>query len=131
MKKTIEVVGAIILKDKKVFCTQRGGEKALPYKWEFPGGKIESGESPENALMREIFEELHSVISIKGFFQTVAYEYDTFIIHLHTYLCELVEGNLELTEHVDKKWANIDDLSSLDFAPADKPIISSLLKYLK
>lgn len=127
MKKTVNVVGAIIEKDGLIFCTQRGDSKSLKFKWEFPGGKIEPFETEEQALIREIKEELNSDIMVVTFFQKVYYEYESFNINLSVYRCELVKGSLELSEHVDSVWANKQTLESLDFAEADKPIVASLL----
>ncbi|MBU1145877.1 MAG: 8-oxo-dGTP diphosphatase MutT [Firmicutes bacterium] len=130
MKKTLEVVGAIIIKDGYVFCAKRGKNKSLAYKWEFPGGKIEKDETHEEALKREIKEELNSEINVKSFFMKITYEYDTFIINLYTYLCELKSGLLEISEHIEKKWVKKEELLSLDFTPADLPIVEELSYHL-
>lgn len=130
MKKNIYVVGAVIIKNGKILCAQRGPDKSLPYKWEFPGGKIEQGETPEAALQREIQEEMHCKINIGEKVEYTAYEYDFGIVHLTTYLCELVESEPVLTEHVAIKWLEPSELASLDWAPADIPAIERLEKEL-
>lgn len=128
MKKNIHVVGAVIIKDGKILCAQRGPGKTLPFKWEFPGGKIEQNETPQEALQREIQEEMHCNISIGEKVEHTVYEYDFGIVHLTTYICELIEGEPILTEHVDIKWLEPNQLASLDWAPADIPAIERLAK---
>ena len=129
--KHIEVVCAIIQKDGKYFCCQRGFGRALEGKYEFPGGKIEVFETKEEALVREIKEELNSLIKVTKYLCTVQHIYKDeevkpfkgFYITMHAYLCDLVSGNLTLSEHVDSKWLSINELESVDWAEADKPII--------
>ncbi len=104
------------------------GEQAL--RWEFPGGKIEAGESPEQALVREIQEEISSTISIKRFYTTVEHQYRTFDITLHAYVCDLVEGSLALSEHVASRWLAKDELETVDWAEADIPIMSMVKEIL-
>lgn len=128
MKKDIHVVGAVIIEDEKILCAQRGTMKALPLKWEFPGGKIEAGESPQEALQREINEEMRCKIEIGEQIEQTTYEYDFGIVHLTTFYCKLIEGKPVLTEHVAIKWLSPKDLHSLDWAPADIPAIEKLSK---
>ncbi|PGX17471.1 8-oxo-dGTP diphosphatase MutT [Priestia megaterium] len=128
MKKDIYVVGAVIVEDEKILCAQRGPTKALAYKWEFPGGKIEEGESPQDALRREISEEMHCKVHISEQVEHTVYEYDFGIVHLTTFYCKLIEGSPVLTEHVSIKWLPPSELSSLDWAPADIPAIEKLEK---
>ena len=126
MKKDIHVVGAVIIKNEKILCAQRGPDKSLPYKWEFPGGKIESGETPQEALKREIHEEMHCKIEIGEKVEHTVYEYDFGIVHLTTYICKLIEGEPVLTEHEEIKWLAPKELEMLDWAPADIPAIERL-----
>ncbi|MDO6447882.1 8-oxo-dGTP diphosphatase MutT [Oceanobacillus profundus] len=128
MKKDIHVVGAVIIKNNKILCAQRGPDKSLPHKWEFPGGKIETGETPQQALKREINEEMHCKIEIGKKVEHTDYEYDFGIVHLTTYICELIEGEPVLTEHAEIKWLSPNELESLDWAPADVPAIEKLAK---
>ncbi|NRD79781.1 (deoxy)nucleoside triphosphate pyrophosphohydrolase [Bacillus sp. BRMEA1] len=128
MKKNIYVVGAIIIQNGKILCAQRGANKSLPFKWEFPGGKIEKGESPQEALYREINEEMRCKIEIHEQVEHTVYEYDFGIVHLTTFACKLLEGEPVLTEHVSIKWLVPNELDSLDWAPADVPAIKKLLE---
>jgi 8-oxo-dGTP diphosphatase len=127
-KKNIHVVGAVIVENGKILCAQRGLSKSLPLKWEFPGGKIEEGESPQAALQREIDEEMHCKIEIREEIEHTVYEYDFGVVHLRTFYCKLVEGEPTLTEHVSIKWLEPTELESLDWAPADIPAIKKLSK---
>lgn len=128
MKKNIYVVGAVIVKEGKIFCAQRGRDKSLPEMWEFPGGKIEQGESPEEALKREILEEMQCEIEVGKKVEHTVYEYDFGIVHLTTYYCRLLKGELVLTEHIDAKWLKPTELRSLNWAPADIPAIERIIK---
>jgi len=123
MKKTHEVVAAVIVRNNLIFCAKRGLDKSLPNKWEFPGGKIEGKETHQEALIREVKEELSSLIEVNDYIMTVNYEYDNFKIILHSYYCTLIDGNLELSEHIDKKWIKKEELDKLDWAEADWPIV--------
>ena len=128
MKKQIKVVGAVIEKNEKILCAQRGHDKSLAGLWEFPGGKIEQNETPQQALEREIKEELLCEVSIKNKIITASYEYDFGIVELTTFFCELIEGEPKLTEHESIKWLPISELSTLEWAPADIPTIDALVK---
>ena len=119
-KKHFEVVAAVIKKDDKIFCCQRGQKGECAYKWEFPGGKIEPGETKEEALVREIKEELNCNISIDKFISTVNYEYKTFSLTMHVSLCSLKDNEPILLEHKSSLWCDKDKLKELDFAKADK-----------
>jgi 8-oxo-dGTP diphosphatase len=130
MKKHIHVVGAAIIENGKILCAQRGPDKALPLKWEFPGGKIEEGESPQEALRREINEEMQCKVEIGEQIDYTVYEYDFGIVHLTIFYCKLIEGTPVLTEHVSIRWLSPHELPSLDWAPADIPAIEKLSKIL-
>lgn len=125
--KRVEVVAAIIQKDNKIFCAQRNLAKSMGGKWEFPGGKIEIGETREEALVREIREELDSDIVVDNYLMTVEHDYPTFHITMHAYLCTLVKGELILKEHNDSVWLSKGELLNLDWADADMPIVDKLL----
>jgi 8-oxo-dGTP diphosphatase len=120
--KKIEVVAAIIRKDGQVFATQRGYGEWKDW-WEFPGGKLEAGESPEEALKREIREELSTDICIEEFLCTVEYDYPKFHLTMHCYLCSLVTEALHLNEHEAAKWLAIGELNSVKWLPADLEVI--------
>ncbi|MDO4486331.1 MAG: 8-oxo-dGTP diphosphatase MutT [Bacillota bacterium] len=123
--KKIEVVAAIIVKEKKVFATQRGyGE--FKDGWEFPGGKIEPGESPEGALVREIREELDVDIKVGRLLETVEYDYPRFHLTMHCFICELLSEEIILKEHEDAKWLAEDELYSVDWLPADVSLIDKI-----
>src|SRR5699024_2684862 len=115
MSKRIDVVGAVIVKNGKVLAVQRGPGKALPGKWEFPGGKIEADETPEEALSRELSEELLCDASVGDFITTTAYDYPFGTVVLSTYFCELGSVSPQLTEHADLRWLDPQELHSLDW----------------
>ena len=126
--KKVEVVAAIIIYDKKILCVQRN-ENKLPYiskKYEFPGGKIEAGETHEIALLREIKEELNMEISVKNNYLTVKHQYPDFHLTMHSYICSSKTNELTLLEHIDYKWLDKSELKHLDWAAADIPIIECL-----
>lgn len=125
-KKHIEVVCAVIKKNDKIFCVQRGSKGECAFKWEFPGGKIEPGETKEEALIREIKEELDCLIKINKHFISIEHEYNTFFVTLHVYLCELINKEPILIEHHSCKWQEKDKLNELDFAEADYKFIDKL-----
>lgn len=127
--KTIKVVAAIIMHSNKVFATQRGyGE--FKGGWEFPGGKIEPGETTEEALVREIREELDTEINVGALVDIVEYDYPTFHLTMHCYLCSVVTGNLVLKEHDDARWLTKETLNSVDWLPADLGLIEKLAKII-
>ncbi len=127
--KTINVVAAIIIKDNKIFATQRGyGE--FKDGWEFPGGKVEQGEAPENAIVREIKEELDTVIEVIEYFDTVEYDYPNFHLSMKCYICTVVSGKLELLEHEAAKWLDKDSLDSVAWLAADLGLVDKLKDYL-
>ncbi len=130
MKKRIVVVGAVLVQNGKIFAAQRGPQMGLAGLWEFPGGKIEAGESPQEALIREIREELACEIQVNDFVTTTDHEYDFGIVSLTTYLCELIEGYPRLAEHDDSKWLEASELFSVEWAPADVPAVEILQQRL-
>jgi 8-oxo-dGTP diphosphatase len=130
-KKTIEVVAAIIYKEGKILCVQRGENKYdyISKKYEFPGGKIELGEGKEQALIREIFEELKIKIDLLDEFLTINHTYPDFDLIMHSFTCTIYNQTITLTEHVDHKWLYKEELLGLDWAAADIPIIKKLMEF--
>lgn len=128
--KKIEVVAAIIYFENKILCVKRPKNKLsyISEKFEFPGGKIEQGETQEEALKRELIEELNVVTDIKSFFTTVVHEYPDFELTMHSYICEVKTKELNLNEHIAQEWLSLDKLNKLDWAAADIPIVNELLK---
>lgn len=128
--KTIEVSAAVIIEQNRVFVTQRGyGE----YKdsWEFPGGKIERGESPQEALKREIREELDTEINVGKRIMTIEYDYPSFHLTMHCFLCTIRTGSLILKEHEAAKWLDAGELYSVDWLPADLIILPEIQKLIQ
>ena len=121
----IEVVAAIIRKGDKIFATQRGYGEWKDW-WEFPGGKMESGETPEEALKREILEELSTGINVDEFLCTVEHDYPAFHLKMHCYLCSLVTEALHLNEHEAAKWLTKDELDGVKWLPADLEVIEEV-----
>jgi len=126
LKKQIEVVGAVIVKDGLILCAQRGSTAKLPGMWEFPGGKIEPGESATEALVREINEELSCTIEVDEFINKAEFEYDFGVVILSTYYCSLLSGEPILSEHQNMAWLRSDELLTLDWAPADLPAVAAI-----
>lgn len=131
MKKQINVVGAVIVKDGQILCAQRGPNGSLPNMWEFPGGKIEEGETPRGALVREITEELECQVEVGDEVETTRHEYDFGVVTLTTFFCTLMNsGTPNLTEHASVQWLPPQELGTLDWAPADIPAIEMIQKRL-
>ncbi len=127
--KSIKVVAAVIKKDNKIFATQRGyGE--FKDMWEFPGGKIEVGEKSEDALKREIKEELDTTIEVGKYIDTIEYDYPTFHLSMECYWCSVLEGKLTLLEHENAKWLDKESLMSVDWLPADLLVIDKIKEAL-
>ena len=127
--KQIEVVAGIIFYEDKILCVQRAINK-LPYiseKFEFPGGKIEKGETQKEALQRELLEELNISVNIKSFYFTVVHEYPDFELTMHSYICEIDTKDITLNEHISLQWLNLNELRNLDWAAADIPIVNKLV----
>ena len=129
MKKHYIVSAAIIIENKKILCVQRNKGKYdyISYKYEFPGGKLEIGENEEDALKREISEELNLEIDVAENFLVVTHEYLDFDLTMHSYLCKANTEKLVLKEHIDAKWLYKNELIELDWAAADLPIVSKLI----
>ena len=123
--KTVEVVAAIIRKGDAIFATQRGYGEWKDW-WEFPGGKIEAGETREEALIREIREELDTGISIDKYLTTIDWDYPNFHLTMHCYICSLLSESLHLNEHEAARWLTASDLSSVRWLPADYQLIPLL-----
>lgn len=123
--KTIQVSAAIIMNENKILATQRGiGE--FKNGWEFPGGKIEKGETAEQALIREINEELNVSVEISSKLITVDYDYPEFHLTMHCFLCRIKSGTMVLKEHKSAKWLRKEELNALDWLPADREVVSEL-----
>ena len=128
--KSIEVVAAIIRKGDKIFATQRGYGEWKDW-WEFPGGKMEPGETPEEALAREIREELDTEIRVDKFLYTVEWDYPQFHLTMHCYMSSLVNGSLHLVEHEAARWLGKEDISSVNWLPADIMLLPLIVKELE
>lgn len=127
--KTIRVAAAIIIHENKIFATQRGyGE--FKDGWEFPGGKIEPGETPQQALIREIREELDTEIEVGELVDTVEYDYPAFHLSMDCFLCRVKSGDLVLKEHEAARWLSPENLNSVDWLPADEGLIRKLSSLL-
>ena len=127
--KTVRVVAGIIIEDGKVFATQRGyGE--FKDGWEFPGGKIEQGETPEEAVVREIMEELDTEVEVKELFDTVEYVYPKFHLSMDCFICKIKKGDLVLKEHEAAKWLAKETLHTVDWLPADYGLVEKLREML-
>ena len=127
--KKIEVVAGVIFWKDLVLCVQRpkSNHHYISEKFEFPGGKIEEGETKEEALHRELKEELDLSMKVKSFYMTVIHEYPDFELTMHSFICEVEVQKLVLHEHINYKWQTINDLSTLDWAEADLPIVKNLI----
>ena len=128
--KTIEVVAAITIKDGQVFATQRGYGEFQGW-WEFPGGKMEAGESPREALKREIREELDAEIEVGELLETVEWDYPNFHLTMHCFVCRLLSESLHLNEHEAATWLTYETLRSVMWLPADEILLDKIAEYLR
>ena len=129
IKKLVKVVAAIIENtDKEILCALRSPKMILPNTWEFPGGKVEANEDLKSAIKREIKEELNCTIEVSEIFNDIIHEYDTFIINLICMNCSIKEGVATASEHSKLIWLKRENLSSLNWAPADIPAVKQLIK---
>ena len=128
--KTIEVVAAITIKDGQLFATQRGYGEFQGW-WEFPGGKIEAGESPQEALKREIREELDADVLVKELLETVEWDYPNFHLTMHCFICSLLSESIHLNEHEAATWLNLENLRSVKWLPADEILLDKIAEYLR
>ena len=127
--KTVKVVAAIIIHNNRIFATQRGyGD--FKDGWEFPGGQIEPGESLQQALVREIKEELDTEIEVGDYLETVEYDYPSFHLSMDCFFCTIKMGDLVLREHEAAKWLTVETLDDVDWLPADKVLIEQIKRYL-
>jgi len=127
--KKIEVVAAIIYFDNQILCVQRPISKLtyISEKYEFPGGKIEQGETQKEALQRELIEELNITPKIKSHFITLVHEYPDFELTMHGFICEVKTKDVKLNEHIAMQWLSLNELNKLDWAAADIPIVNKLI----
>ena len=129
-RKTVNVVAAIIQKDDRILATQRGYGEFKGW-WEFPGGKIEAGECPKEALKREIKEELDAVISVGELVETVEWDYPTFHLTMHCFICKLESESLHLNEHEDSAWLTKETLDSVKWLPADLILLDKISQVIQ
>lgn len=127
--KQVEIATAIIMKDHKILTTRRGYGQFINL-WEFPGGKIESGETTEDALIRELQEELAVEVIPEELFMTTEYDYPDFHLTMHCYLCSIKKGTITLLEHNGAKWLDKDHLDTVEWLPANQPVIDGLREML-
>ena len=130
--KHVEVVAAIVIKDQKILAVQKGEAKKeyMSFKWEFPGGKVEAGETLETALKREMLEELNLIVLPENVLITIEHDYPDFHLKMHCFICVYIEGDLILHEHIQAVWLDITELNHLDWAEADIPVVPEIKNYL-
>lgn len=125
------VVCGVIVKEGKVLCLKRGDMGDFPNKWEFPGGKVEGNETNEEALKRELFEELNVKIKVDGLIDVINYQYENFSVTLYFYLCELISDAVTLNVHLDGKWLGLDELNNIDFLDANYKVFNKVKEIIK
>ena len=130
MHRTIKVVAAIIIEDGRLFATQRGYGAWKDW-WEFPGGKVETGETPEDALVREIKEELDTLVSVEEFFMTVEYDYPEFHISMDCFICSIISGELTLLEHESSSWLPLSDPWQVRWLPSDIEVVEQISRRVR
>lgn len=128
MKKRIVVVGAVVERNGDILCAQRSESMSLPGMWEFPGGKIEQNETPEQALARELVEELKCTVEVGQRLERTEYEYDFGVVDLTTYWATIIEGEPEPLEHAQLRWIPAAELNSVKWAPADIPAVDAIIE---
>jgi 8-oxo-dGTP diphosphatase len=128
LKKRINVVGAVLTRDNTILAAQRSSTMSLSGMWEFPGGKIEPHESPKEALLRELKEELLCTAEVGNLVQTTEYEYEFGTVILTTFYCSLTGDEPKLTEHSEIRWVQVADLDHLNWAPADIPAVKQVMR---
>ena len=126
LEKMLEVTAAIICKDNKILICQRPADKSCGFLWEFPGGKIEHGETGEQCIVRECQEELGVTLQVRKKVTDVIYEYPDRTVHLHFYLCDIIAGTLEKKEHAAFRWISQQEIFQFEFCPADAKMLSSV-----
>lgn len=128
--KTVNVVAAIIKENNKILCAQRkeGLNPETSLKWEFPGGKIEENETPEEALKRELMEELNINVKVNSFFCSLEHDYPKFHLSMKLFNCEIISGEIKLNVHESIKWVNVNEIKSLDWLKADIKILDNIIK---
>lgn len=124
----LRVVAALIFDEDRLLICKRPNSKALSHLWEFPGGKVEAGESDETALIRECVEELDVELEVLEFFDEINHDYDEFSVNIKFYKCKIKNGELKNKEHEDMKWIKAADIFKYDFCPADFPVAKKLLE---
>ncbi|GAA4897421.1 (deoxy)nucleoside triphosphate pyrophosphohydrolase [Tessaracoccus lubricantis] len=128
MGKRITVVGAVSVRDGRILAARRSEAMSLPGLWEFPGGKIEPGETPQETLRREIDEELGCTVEVGDFLTRTEHQYSFGLVDLSTYWCRIVDGEPEPTEHAEVRWVDADELAGLEWAPADVPAVEMIVE---
>lgn len=127
----INVVAGILKKDNKILIARKKEGKSLAGYWEFPGGKIEAGETPEESLVRELMEEMRIKVKVNEYVGESIYDYGNIVISLKGYLAEILDGQIVLTDHDKYEWVRLDEVSSYKLAPADIPLVEKLIRLLK